>query len=91
MATGISPFSLVYGTENISPMELMVPTTCTLQGQELEIYVNMCAEAWMVNLETMDEMRNIAREKIRQYRQQNKQHVWAEYARTDLRWRPTRS
>ena len=56
-------------------MELMVPTTCTLQGQELEIDVNMCAEAWMVDLETMDEMRNIAREKIRHYQQQNEQHV----------------
>ena len=75
MATGFSPFSLVYDTETISLMELMVPTTCTLQGQELEINVNMCAEAWMVDLETMDETRNIARERIQQYRQQNEQHV----------------
>ena len=75
MATVFSPFSLVYDTETISLMELMVPTTCTLQGQELEIDVNMCAEAWMVDLETMDETCNIARERIRQYRQQNEQHV----------------
>ena len=26
MATGFSPFSLVYGTEAISPVELVVPT-----------------------------------------------------------------
>ena len=69
MATGFSPFSLVYGTETISLMELMVATVRTLQGQELEIDANMYAEVQMVDLETMDETRGIACERVRQYRQ----------------------
>jgi len=32
MATGFSPFSLVYGTETISLVELMVPIARILQG-----------------------------------------------------------
>ena len=70
MATSFLPFSLVYGTETISPVELMVPTARTLQGQELETDVDMCAETRMVDLETMDEMRDITRERVRRYRQQ---------------------
>ena len=48
----------------------MVPTARTLQGQELETYVNMCAETQMVDLETMDETRDITRERVRRYQQQ---------------------
>ena len=48
----------------------MVPTARTLQGQELETDVNMCAETRMVDLETMDETRDITRERVRRYRQQ---------------------
>ena len=44
-ATSFSPFSLVYGAETISLVELMVPTARTLQGQELETDANICAEA----------------------------------------------
>ena len=47
----------------------MVPTARTLQGQELETYVNMCAETQMVDLETMDETRD-TRERVRRYQQQ---------------------
>ena len=50
-------------------MELMVATVRTLQGQELEIDANMYAEAQMVDLETMDETRGIACERVHQYRQ----------------------
>ena len=67
MATGFLPFSLVYGTETISSMELMVPPARTLLSQELETDVNMCAEVLMVALETMDETRNIARERVWRY------------------------
>ena len=69
MATSFLPFSLVYGTETISPVELMVPTARTLQGQELETDVDMCAETRMVDLETMDEMRDIACERVWRYQQ----------------------
>ena len=35
-ATGFSPFSLVYGTEAISPFELLIPTPRVVHGQEVE-------------------------------------------------------
>ncbi|XP_075658813.1 uncharacterized protein LOC142628646 [Castanea sativa] len=59
-ATGFLPFSSVYGTKIISPVELMVPTSRTLQGQELEMDAYMCNEAHRVDLETMDGTRDIA-------------------------------
>ena len=43
----------------------MVPTARTLQGQEFETNANMCAETRMVDLETMDEMRDITRKRVR--------------------------
>ena len=48
----------------------MVPTARTLQGQKFETNANMCAETRMVDLETMDEMRDITRKRVRWYRQQ---------------------
>uniref|UniRef100_A0A2N9G1I9 RNA-directed DNA polymerase n=1 Tax=Fagus sylvatica TaxID=28930 RepID=A0A2N9G1I9_FAGSY len=44
-ATGFTPFSLVYGTDTISPTELVVPSPRVMQGSELEVDANMCAEA----------------------------------------------
>uniref|UniRef100_A0A2N9G206 Integrase catalytic domain-containing protein n=1 Tax=Fagus sylvatica TaxID=28930 RepID=A0A2N9G206_FAGSY len=35
-ATSFSPFCLVYGIEAMSPAELIIPTACIIQGQELE-------------------------------------------------------
>ena len=67
--TGFLPFSLVYGIETISLVELMVPPARTLLSQELETNVNMCAEVRMVDLETMDEMRDIACERVWRYQQ----------------------
>ncbi|XP_065631851.1 uncharacterized protein LOC136068516 [Quercus suber] len=64
-ATGFLPFSLVYGIETISLVELMVPTAHTLQGQELETDVNMCPKARMMDLETMDEMRDITHKRVK--------------------------
>ena len=37
IATGLSPFSLVYGTEAISPVELLVPTPRVVHGQETDV------------------------------------------------------
>ena len=45
IATGFTPFSLVYGTDTISPTELVVPSSRVMQGSELEVDANMCAEA----------------------------------------------
>jgi ribonuclease HI len=59
-ATGFTPFSLVYGTDVISPPELLVPSPRILQGTELEADVEMCAEARVADLESLDEARELA-------------------------------
>ena len=69
-ATGFSPFCLVYETEAMSLAELIVPTAHIIQGQEPELDADMCAEVCMVGLEVVEEMREVARERIRRYRQQ---------------------
>uniref|UniRef100_A0A2N9GD42 RNA-directed DNA polymerase n=1 Tax=Fagus sylvatica TaxID=28930 RepID=A0A2N9GD42_FAGSY len=62
-ATGFTPFSLVYGTDTISPTELVVPSPRVMQGSELEVDANMCAEARMADLEGLDEARDLAKAK----------------------------
>jgi ribonuclease HI len=62
-ATGFTPFSLVYGTDTISPTELVVPSLRVMQGSELEVDANMCAEARMADLEGLDEARDLAKAK----------------------------
>uniref|UniRef100_A0A2N9ED87 RNA-directed DNA polymerase n=1 Tax=Fagus sylvatica TaxID=28930 RepID=A0A2N9ED87_FAGSY len=59
-ATGFSPFCLVYGTEAMSLAELIVPTARIIQGQELELDADMCAEVRMVDLEVVEEIREVA-------------------------------
>ena len=59
-ATGLSPFSLVYGTEAISPIELLVPTPRVVHGQETDVDATTCAEIKTTNLETLEETRNLA-------------------------------
>ena len=62
-ATGFTPFSLVYGTDTISPTELVVPSPRVMQGSELEVDANICAEARMADLEELDEARDLAKAK----------------------------
>uniref|UniRef100_A0A2N9H3A7 RNA-directed DNA polymerase n=1 Tax=Fagus sylvatica TaxID=28930 RepID=A0A2N9H3A7_FAGSY len=62
-ATGFTPFSLVYGTDTISPTELVVPSPRVMQGSELEVDANICAEARMADLEGLDEARDLAKAK----------------------------
>jgi ribonuclease HI len=62
-ATGFTPFSLVYGTDTISPTELVVPSPRVMQGSELETDASMCAEARMADLEGLDEARDLAKAK----------------------------
>uniref|UniRef100_A0A2N9FNQ7 Integrase catalytic domain-containing protein n=1 Tax=Fagus sylvatica TaxID=28930 RepID=A0A2N9FNQ7_FAGSY len=59
-ATGFTPFSLVYGTDVISPPELLVPSPRMLQGTELETDIEICAEARVADLEGLDEARELA-------------------------------
>ncbi len=54
--TCFSPFCLVYGTEAMSPAELIIPTARIIQRQELELDVDMCVEVHMVDLEAVEEI-----------------------------------
>uniref|UniRef100_A0A2N9FTM9 Integrase catalytic domain-containing protein n=1 Tax=Fagus sylvatica TaxID=28930 RepID=A0A2N9FTM9_FAGSY len=62
-ATCFTPFSFVYGTDTISPTELVVPSPRVMQGSELEVDANICAEARMADLEGLDEARDLAKAK----------------------------
>uniref|UniRef100_A0A2N9HPH6 Integrase catalytic domain-containing protein n=1 Tax=Fagus sylvatica TaxID=28930 RepID=A0A2N9HPH6_FAGSY len=62
-ATDFTPFSLVYGTDTISPTELVVPSPRVMQGSELEADPNMYAETRMADLEGLDEARDLAKAK----------------------------
>uniref|UniRef100_A0A2N9I6K9 Integrase catalytic domain-containing protein n=1 Tax=Fagus sylvatica TaxID=28930 RepID=A0A2N9I6K9_FAGSY len=62
-ATGFTPFLLVYGTDTISPTELVVPSPWVMQRSELEVDANMCAEARMADLEGLDEAKDLAKAK----------------------------
>uniref|UniRef100_A0A2N9EI75 Uncharacterized protein n=1 Tax=Fagus sylvatica TaxID=28930 RepID=A0A2N9EI75_FAGSY len=77
-ATGFTPFSLVYGTDTISPTELVVPTPRVLQGSDLEADANICAKARMADLEGLDESRELARLKS----QRNYQRMANAYSKT---------
>ena len=57
---GFSPFSLMYGTEVISSVELLVHTIKVIHGQEIEMVAATCAEVKFSDLETLEEARNLA-------------------------------
>ena len=69
-ATGFFLFSLVYGTEAISPVELLVPTPRMIHGQEIEMSAATCVECKVPNLKTLEEVRNLALGRIQRYQQQ---------------------
>ena len=58
---GFLPFSLVYGTEDISPVELVIPTSkIVLEGiQEDTDSINN--EGRLADLEQLEEERDVAR------------------------------
>uniref|UniRef100_A0A2N9IAK4 Uncharacterized protein n=1 Tax=Fagus sylvatica TaxID=28930 RepID=A0A2N9IAK4_FAGSY len=68
-ATGFTPFSLVYGTDVISPPELLVPSPRILQGMELEADIEICTEARAADLESLDESRELALTRNLRYHQ----------------------
>ena len=68
-ATGFSPFSLVYGTEVVSPAEIMTPSLRVLQMQEKEKEGEVFAAERCEDLEGLDEEREKAQERNRKYRQ----------------------
>ena len=59
-ATGFSPFSLVYGTEVVSPVEIMTPSLRVMQMQEKEKEEEVFAVERREDLEGLDEKREKA-------------------------------
>ena len=64
--TGFSPFSLVYGTEAIRPMELVVPTPRVILEESQEDTNN---ERRIADLEGVEEERELAKRKSQRYQQ----------------------
>ena len=61
-STGCTPFSLVYGSEAVLPIEIVIPST------RLAIAIGMDIEkARLIELELLDERRNQAENNILQY------------------------
>ena len=59
-ATGFSPFSLIYGTEVVSPAEIMTPSLRIMQMREKEKEGEVFAAKRFEDLEELDEKREEA-------------------------------
>ena len=68
-ATGFTPFSLVYGTDVISPTKLLLPSPRILHGMDLEADVDICAEVRVADLESLEEARELAQVRSLWYHQ----------------------
>ena len=69
IATGFSPFSLVYGIESISPMELVVLTPREVLEESQEDTKDTNNERRLVNLEGVEEERKLAKRRSQRYQQ----------------------
>ena len=67
--TGFSPFSLVYGTEVISPVELVVPTPRVVLEEGQEETEDANNERRLADLEGVEEEREIAKKRSQKYQQ----------------------
>ena len=63
---GFSPFSLVYGMEAISPVELVVPTPRVILEESQEDTNN---ERRIADLEGVEEERELAKRRSQRYQQ----------------------
>ena len=68
-ATGFSPFSLVYGNEVISPVEIMTPSLRVMQMQEKEKEGEVFTAERCEDLEGLDGKREKAQECSHRYKQ----------------------
>ena len=68
LATGFSPFSLVYGTEVMSLTEVMTPSLRVMQMQEKEKERNVFTVERYEDLEGLDERREEVQERSHKYR-----------------------
>ena len=67
IATGFSPFSLVYGTKAISPIELIVPTPRVMLEENQEGTEDTNNEKGLADLEGLEEEREVARRRSQRY------------------------
>ena len=67
-ATGFSHFSLVYGTEVVSPAEIMTPSLRVMQMQEKEKEEEVFVAERREDLKGLDEKREKTQEHSRKYR-----------------------
>ena len=68
-ATGFSLFSLIYGTEAISPMELVVPTPRVVLEENQESTEDTNDERRVADLEGLEEEREVTRMRSQRYQQ----------------------
>ena len=68
-ATGFSLFSVIYGTEAISPMELVVPTPRVVLEENQESTEDTNDERRVADLEGLEEEREVTRMRSQRYQQ----------------------
>ncbi|XP_021833843.1 uncharacterized protein LOC110773622 [Prunus avium] len=56
-ATGFSPYSLVYGSDAISPVEITIPTARVSAINDLEWDAKTCSKWRLLDIEALDEKR----------------------------------
>ncbi|CAL9020718.1 unnamed protein product, partial [Prunus brigantina] len=66
-AIGLSPYSLVYGSDTISPVEITIPTTKVLAVNDLEWDTKSCSDWRLLDLKALDEKRVEAERRIALY------------------------
>ncbi|CAL9018448.1 unnamed protein product [Prunus brigantina] len=66
-ATGFSPYSLVYGSEAISPVEITIPTARVAAVNDLEWDAETCSDWRLLDLEAADERRMKAERRMALY------------------------
>ena len=66
---GFSPFSLVYGTEAISPVELVVPTPRVVLEEGQEETEDANNERRLADLEGVEEERELVKKRSQRYQQ----------------------
>ena len=79
IATRFSQFSLIYGTEAISPVEIVIPTPrVVLEGiQEDTDSINN--ERRLADLEGLEKEREVARRRSQRYQQRWLRHMGRQY------------
>ncbi|CAL9000323.1 unnamed protein product [Prunus brigantina] len=66
-ATGFSPYSLMYGFEAISPVEITIPTARIAAVNDLEWDTKTCSDWRLLDLEAVDERRMEAERRMALY------------------------